>query len=342
MRNLFVAIAVAFAGALATAPVSFAAGEPIAVTVYNFAHAQADMEYDGILKLSGGINQWRHNREPTPIDKQNVIRMNRDTLYSFAVVDISKGATVTLPDAGERYMSLMVINNDGYVNETFHGGGSYVLTTDKFTTPFVVVAVRVLADAEDKSDLQKVHDLQDRMKIEAASDTAFVLPNYDLASYKATLDALLVLSKGMKGTAGAFGSKEEVDPVDFLLGSAAGWGGLPVKEALYINVEPGLPVGTYQLVVKDVPVSGFWSISLYDKEGYFQKNDLNAYSLNNLTAKQGADGSYTIRFGGCTASTENCLPIMEGWNYLVRLYEPHEEIIDGRWTFPGPPQPVKN
>ena len=129
----------------------------------------------------------------------------------------------------------------------------------------------VLANAEDKSDIQKVHELQDKMKIEAASDTPFVLPNYDNASYKATLDALLVLSKGMKGTAGAFGSKAEVNPVDFLLGSAAGWGGLPVKEAFYINVEPGLPVGEYELTVKDVPVSGFWSISLYDKEGYFQK-----------------------------------------------------------------------
>lgn len=85
----------------------------------------------------------------------------------------------------------------------------------------------VLANAEDKSDIQKVHELQDKMKIEAASDTPFVLPNYDNASYKATLDALLVLSKGMKGTAGAFGSKAEVNPVDFLLGSAAGWGGLP-------------------------------------------------------------------------------------------------------------------
>jgi hypothetical protein len=342
MRNLFVAIAMAVAAACAITQVSFAVDDPIGITVYNFAHAQADMEFDGILKLSGGINKWAHNREPTSIDKQNIIRMNRDTLYSFAVIDISKGATVMLPDAGDRYMSLMVINNDGYVNETFHGGGSYELTTEKFDTPYVAVGVRVLANAEDKSDIQKVNELQDKMRIEAASNTAFVLPNYDLASYKATLDALLVLSKGMRGTAGAFGSKAEVTPVDFLLGSAAGWGGLPVKEALYVNVEPGLPVGTYELTVKDVPVSGFWSISLYDKEGYFKENDLDAYSLNDLTARKNADGSYTIRFGGCTASTENCLPIMDGWNYLVRLYEPREEILDGKWSFPGPPQPVKN
>ena len=91
------------------------------------------------------------------------------------------------------------------------------------------------------------------------------------------------------------------------------------------------------LTVKDVAVKGFWSISLYNEQGYFQKNDLHAYSLNNLIAKPNSDGSYTVRFGGCTASTENCLPIMAGWNYSVRMYEPSQQIIDGKWTFPGPP-----
>ena len=78
------------------------------------------------------------------------------------------------------------------------------------------------------------------------------------------------------------------------------------------------------------------------RKAIFKKNDLNAYSINNLTAKKNEDGSYTIRFGGFTESTENCLPIMDGWNYLVRLYEPHKEILDGKWTFPGPPQPVND
>jgi hypothetical protein len=342
MRNLIASLALAFVSMLVALQVGPAASDPIVVNVTNFARAQADMEFEGILKLSGGINKWQHNREPTPIDKQNIIRMNRDTLYSFAIIDISKGATVTLPDAGDRYMSLMIINNDGYVNETFHGGGTHELTTGTFDTPYVAAGVRILANAADKADIQKVNELQDKIKIEAASDNAFVLPHYDKASYETTLKALLELAKGATGTTGFFGSKAEVDPIGLLLGSAAGWGGLPDKEAHYVNVAPNLPVGEYELTVKDVPVSGFWSISLYNKEGYFQQNDLNAYSLNNLTAKKNADSSYTIRFGGCTASSENCLPIMDGWNYLVRLYEPHKEILAGTWTFPNPPQPVKN
>ncbi|WP_312016136.1 DUF1214 domain-containing protein [Bradyrhizobium sp. JYMT SZCCT0428] len=74
--------------------------------------------------------------------------------------------------------------------------------------------------------------------------------------------------------------------------------------------------------VKDVSVDGFWSISLYNSEGYFQKNDLNAYSLNNITSKKNSDGSATIQFGGCDGKIPNCLPIMPGWNYTARLYRP--------------------
>jgi len=198
---------------------------------------------------------------------------------------------------------------------------------------------RTLANPEDAKDLAIAHKLQDQVRISAGADKPFVLPTYDKASYKATLDAILELAKGLKRYTETFGSKAEVNPVHFLIGTASAWGGLPDKAAQYENVQPNLPVGKYELTVKDVPVKGFWSISLYNEKGYFQQNDLNAYSLNNLTARANSDGSYTIRFGGCTASTENCLPIMEGWNYAVRMYEPSEAIINGTWKFPGPPKP---
>ncbi|QDU82475.1 hypothetical protein Pla110_42330 [Polystyrenella longa] len=310
---------------------------PIVVNVDNFNKAQTDFEFAGIIKQSG-INKVHSNRTPTPIDKQNVIRMNRDTLYSLGVINISKGATVTMPNCGKRYMSLMVINNDGYVNDVYYGAGSYELTMEKFDTPYVGVVIRTLADPEDPADLEIAHKLQDQIHITTESDEPFVLPNYDKASYEATLDAILDLAKGLKRYTQTFGSKADVDPVHFMIGTASAWGGLPDKDAQYVNVQPNLPVGEYEITVKDVPVKGFWSISLYNAKGYFQENRYNAYSLNSLTAKPNSDGSYTIRFGGNPDTTENCLPIMEGWNYAVRMYEPSQAIIDGTWTFPGPPQ----
>jgi hypothetical protein len=97
-----------------------------------------------------------------------------------------------------------------------------------------------------------------------------------------------------------------------------------------------LTTTVYRLDVKDVPVDGFWSIGLYDAEGYYEKNPYDAYTLNNITAKTAEDGSVTVQFGGCDGKIANCLPTMKGWNYIVRLYRPREEILNGRWTFPEP------
>ena len=59
-----------------------------------------------------------------------------------------------------------------------------------------------------------------------------------------------------------------------------------------------------------------------------------AYSINNMTATPNADGSVTIHFGGCDDNRPNCLPIMQGWNYTIRMYQPRKEILDGSGTFP--------
>ena len=86
--------------------------------------------------------------------------------------------------------------------------------------------------------------------------------------------------------------------------------------------------------MNNVPVDGFWSDEPVRREGYFLKNSLNAYTLNNITAKKSADGSVAIQFGGCDGKIPNCLPIMKGWNYMVRLYRPRAEILNGTWKFP--------
>jgi hypothetical protein len=130
----------------------------------------------------------------------------------------------------------------------------------------------------------------------------------------------------------AFGAKDQVDPVRHLVATAAGWGGLPDREARYINFDGGSP-GEYKVTVKDVPVDGFWSISVYNADGFFEPNERNAYSVNNLTATANEDGSVTVHFGG-DDDRPNLLPITEGWNYIVRLYRPRPEVLDGSWTFP--------
>ena len=101
----------------------------------------------------------------------------------------------------------------------------------------------------------------------------------------------------MPDTERTFGPRSEVDPIRHLIGTAFAFGGNPEKDALYLNVTPASNDGTtiHRLTAKDVPVDAFWSISVYNAEGHFQKNALNAYTLNNVVARKGADGSVTMR-----------------------------------------------
>ena len=322
----------------ATNPKS-SADEPIIVNVDNFVRAEAAKQFDSYIKITGGVNKFFHFREAVALDKQTVIRMNRDALYSTAIVDISKGATITIPETDGRYLSIMIMNEDGYINKVYQGKGTYKLTMKEFDTHYVSVALRTLIDPTDPSDITKVKAIQDGATIKSNSAIPYNHPKYDKDSYEAVYKAVIGLSRFVSDTKRMFGAKEEVTEVRHLLGTAFGFGGLPENEAYYLNVEPNLPLGAYEITVKDVPVDAFWSISLYNKDGYFQENEYKANSVNNITGTPNEDGSFTIHFGGDPKSA-NYLYIMEGWNYAVRMYQPRKEILDGEWIFPSV-KPVK-
>lgn len=304
------------------------------VNVDNFATAETHRMMRDIQAANGGVNVFRHNRVPTPIDEQTVIRMNRDTLYSAAVVDISAGATITIPEHDDRYVSVMVVNEHHYINAVLHDAGEHHLSMDQHGTRYVVLAVRTLVDPADPADVAAVAALQDGFALRADSQRPFEMPDYDTTTLDETRDALLALARNLPSFDRTFGTRDEVDPVHHLIGSAAGWGGLPSSEAVYVGVEPRLPVGQYALTVRDVPVDGFWSVSVYNAAGFFEPNDRDAYTINNITGARDDDGSITVRFGDYPEGTPNALPITEGWNYLVRFYRPQAQIIDGSWTFP--------
>jgi hypothetical protein len=258
------------------------------------------------------------------------------------VFDLDAGpATVTLPDAGKRFMSMQVINEDQYTPAVYYGAGSHTLTKEGIGTRYVLVVVRTLVDQANLQDVRQAHALQDALKVGQQSPGTFEIPNWDEASLKKVRAALLQLGETISDTRRMFGAKDQVDPVRHLVGSALLWGSNPEDDALYLPVTPARNEGTtvHTLTVKDVPVDGFWSITVYNAQGYLEPNQYNAYSVNSITAKKGADGSVAIQFGGCDGEALNCLPIMKGWNYTVRLFRPRPEILDGAWQFPDA-QPV--
>jgi hypothetical protein len=318
---------------------------PQRVNVDNFKRAETDNYFSKFVAEAGGLARFQHAREPVPIDKQAVIRMNRDTLYSSAVVDLDAGpATVTLPDSGKRFMSMQVINEDHYTPMVVYKPGTHTFTKDQIGTRYVEFLVRTFVDPNNPSDLKNVHALQDQFKVTQSKAGKWEAPNWDPVSLKKIRDSLLALTEANGGldSARMFGPKDKVDQVQHLLGTAAGWGGNPLHDAFYQGVVLPQNDGktVYRLTVKDVPVDGFWSVSVYNKRGFFEKNDLGVYSLNNVTAKRNADGSVTMQFGGCDGKIPNCVPISPGWSYLARMYRPRAEILNGTWKFPQA-QPVK-
>jgi hypothetical protein len=313
----------------------------IPVNPDNFVRAESDLYFGNLVK-DGGFGKFHHIRELSPIDNQLVIRQNRDTLYSAGVFDLDAGpVTVTLPDAGERFFSMQVITEDHYAPRVIYDPGSYTFTREEIGTRYVATPIRILVNPNDPADLQQVHALQDAVVVELANAGTFDVPDWDPVSQKAVRDPLVALFATLPDSKRMFGTKEDTDPVRRLIGSAAAWGGNPEKEALYLPVTPPNNDGqtVHRLTVRDVPVDGFWSVTVYNKDGYFIENPQNAYSLNNILAAKESDGSVEIQFGGCDGSVANCLPVTPGWNYLVRLYRPRQEILDGSWTFPEA-QPV--
>jgi hypothetical protein len=311
-------------------------GSEVAVTADNFVHAESHMYFSNAVR-QGGFGKFHHYRVPMPIDHQDVVRANRDTLYSAAVFDLDAGpVTITLPDSGGRFRSLFAISEGEYVAFVGYDAGSYTLSRDKIGSRYVLAGMRTLVNPEDRDDIAKVCSLQDEVKVSQADPGHFAVPNWDPVSQKTVRDALLTLSATLPDMRHAFGAKSDVDPIRHFIAAASAWGGNPDKEAIYLNVVPPKNDGAtvYKLTVKDVPVDGFWSISVYNAQGYYEKNAQNAYTINNLTAKKNADGTVSVQFGGCDGKVPNCLPITPGWNYMVRLYRPRPEILNGNWRFP--------
>jgi hypothetical protein len=306
------------------------------VSIDNFVAAETARMFDGTLMTTGRVNRWAHYREPVAMDAQTVIRMNRDTLYSGAIVDISKGATVTLPDTGDRYMSVMVVNEDHYINRIFHDAGTYDLTVDEFDTSWVAVVARIFVDPNDPADLSIVHDLQDQLVVEAGSARPYMHEVYDEESRNLTHGLILELAKGVPDSTSTFGTKETVNPLRHLTGAASGWGGMPEYEAFYLLETEPRPVGNYTMTIKDVPFDGFWSVAIYNRDGFFEENEYDSYGTNNVTAVANEDGTVTLNLSPDGEGLINHLHVMDGWNYAFRVYRPREEVVNGTWTAPKP------
>ena len=252
------------------------------------------------------------------IDNHFVVRGNRDPLYSSVLVDLDAGpVTITLPDAGSRFMSMQIIDEDHYVPAVRVRRGTLHLHAPARKTSRRSTCCRMRSRPTAESGLVRRAQLG-RGESDQSGPGADSTRGHD-PGYQGH-----VRRRGPGGSGAPRG------------GRSHGLGRQSRKDAMYVTVVPAKNDGKtiHRVTVKDVTVDAFWSISVYNAEGHFQKNAFNAYTLNSVTAKKNTDGAVPIQFGGCDGKIPNCLPTMPDWNYMVRLYRPRAEILNGTWVFP--------
>jgi hypothetical protein len=89
------------------------------------------------------------------------------------------------------------------------------------------------------------------------------------------------------------------------------------------------------------PVDAFWSVTLYDKDGFPVPNDIKRQALGDRDEmKYGDDGSLEIYVQATSPGKDkesNWLPATKSgpFNLTLRLYGPRREVLTGKWVPPG-------
>ena len=307
----------------------------VIVNIENFIVSETHMYIKKYFKKIGQVNTFFHHRD-FEIDN-SVIRMNLDTLYSLAIIDLKYGpVSIHLPQINDRYLSCYVLDEMHYEVLFTKSGGTHTFSPENHKGRYLVCVMRILVKERTPEEIQLVNQIQDSLKIEANKYPKHLeLPEYNLESYnyvKGLIKKLFETSPQMSSR-GMFGSKEEVDDMKHVMGVYLGWGGLKEKYVLYDSrfVKNNDGITEYQLNFDKVPIDAFWSIIVYDNNGFIYEKGNN--SLNNFTVIPNKDETYTINFSNNSSKINN-LNIKNGWNYTIRMYEPQEAILDETWKFP--------
>ena len=327
MKSMFRIAALASSCSLLTLAAA-AQADQVKVNMDNYPAVETNRQMGVTLEAAGGINTFSHNRIVVPTDDQPVIRMNRDTLYSRAVVNASEGAHVTVPDAGDRYISLMYLDEDHRVYDMVYGPGTHGIPA---YSDYMWVVVRIGVLSGDAADLAEINALQDKLEISAVSDEPLVPIDYDPASLEQTHGQILekFAASGILDTERMFGTADYTDPELYLIGSAIGWGGATWKDNIYQFSKFFEGDACRSTTFKDPKnVGGFWSVTVYDKEG-FMFNDI--ANVNSNVATPNDDGTFTVHFG-CGEDAVNNIPVRNdtgAWQAAMRHYTPSDAVISG-------------
>lgn len=286
-----------------------------------------------------GVNRFGHISQLAPTNLQPVVRMNRDAYYSKAVVDVSQGATVTMPTVPEgTYMSMQPLTEDHRPQPMSYGPGTFELATH--TGDHMVVIIRL--DSNFSPEQAKLY--QQQMSINAVSNQRFSAQPVEPESFtrvenqlKADVMSIIKKEGPIALSTTLFSSPTDESrgtykPEKNQVAAAVGWGGALAKDNIY-ETSPNFPAtGCYQLTFDDPKNKHFWSITVYNKAGFMFNDIANA---NSYKAKPNEDGTYTVSMG-CGPEYPNFIPINNDsgvFSFTARHYGPSDRVLKQGYRF---------
>lgn len=316
----------------------------VAVTRENFAFAVLDESMQNEVKL-GATNTFYNHRKPMELDKQPAVLMNRDTLYSFAIIDASHGATVHVPKGDGRYTSVHLMQHDHVTDNVYYGGGDYVIDP-KTVTNFVVVNIRTQVNPNDPADVAKANAIQDEYKVSfpaGYTPKAFKAIDWNQDQLK-QIKAHYVKVADTRGVSKTMGARGSISQDDINVGAAVATGLLPDQHAWYsfksykVNKDICY-TANYPVPGMTNPKLGFYSMTIYGDDLYLHTEK--GSSLSNHEIVPDKDGkTFTLHFGNaksCGATAQNLLIApTDNWTLAFRVYMPDKSVQNNEYTLPEP------
>ncbi|MDH3344141.1 MAG: DUF1254 domain-containing protein, partial [Desulfobacteraceae bacterium] len=278
-----------------------------------------------------GINNFFHFKSLAKAEDKWVVSPNNDVIYSMAIVDASKGFTLTLPETGDRFITAQIVTEE-HMSHQLVGGGLYKFTGKEFKGSHVAVGVRVGTDASPEDVKYIVEQLQPQVKVDSAANAD--VPAYDEAALLKTRAALMTEYNKLDNTFGLMTDdvSKVIDWEKFAYASAGAWGLSEDKYAMYLpyNLQGAKKDICYTATYTQPKVGQFWSITAYNNEKYLMSNEHNIVNTGN--AKLNGDGTFTVHFGteiACDGQDIKnfILTTEDNWGFLMRAYEPDVEAF---------------
>ncbi|MEZ8989733.1 DUF1254 domain-containing protein [Vibrio breoganii] len=291
------------------------------VTMDKYVEAETDWYFAGVQKKTD-VNTWIHDASVS-IENQQVIRSNRDVVYSIAIVDVSEGATFTVPDS-EHYQIIHLMDEQHLSHQVVSRGESLTINADDINGDYVYLLARTKIAGNDTAERQA------QLKIEANSQRPYVSKGYNEEDVKALRQKLVMefVQGDVKIIEHMSFVKDfkDADPISYTYATAVGYGGLPSYEAQYLPYVVGggsaAECQTFNMPKPDLDYEngGFFSLTTYDTAGWIVEDN---FYIGHESMKDNGD-TFEVAFS--CPNVAHSIDVQEGWTGVWRFYKPSNEM----------------